>query len=269
MAVYNKSGTALQSVYGKNGIRLAQCYDKSGSALLPIGQDYFEDENGAKSNIYLNQIGTLTYMQAFCMYGGKYYSTDGSHIAEQDANFNVLRNVEINLGHGNSLQLGSNGKAYASGWDDQKIYVVDLATLTVTDTITLPTTGYTTCAVDDVNHIAYIWQRDTRPNTESKYNFIVYDYVNEQTISTTETEIAFAAMQAVDMYDDRFLVLNGNETGAGMPNGYRWYNKSGKVVAYYVIGTQSGNEPEGVFVNRNTGKVEISYLDKKVYLINQ
>ena len=266
MSVYDISGNSLLQVYTSTEEVRYNCYDISGNELLPIGSDYYEDENGIKRNISLVEIGSLKYVQAFCVFDGKYYSTDGSHIAEQNGNFTVLRDVTLNLGHGNALQLGSNGMAYASGWDDQKIYVVDLYTLTIIDTIALPTTGYTTCAVDDNNHLAYIWQRDTRPNTESPYNFIVYDYANEQVISSIVTTVSFGAMQAVDWYDDLILVLNGLGTDA-LPNGYRFYNKFGLVVGQYVIGSQSTVEPEGVSVNKDTNEVLISYADKKVYKI--
>lgn len=244
-------------------------YDINGNAVYaekPINSDYSVCTDFMKKPINLVRLGTLTYQQSFCMYNGHYYSTDGSHIAEQDEDFNVVRNVSINVGHGNSLQLGSNGLAYASGWDDNKIYVVDLTTLTVTDTITLPTTGYTTCAVDDVKHIAYIWQRDTRPNTESYYNFIVYDYENNQTLSTKETTVSFGAMQSVDTYFDLFIVLNGLGTGA-LPNGYRVYNKSGDVVSEYVIGSFNSIEPEGIFIDRDTNDIYISFINKSVYKI--
>lgn len=231
------------------------------------GADYYESDTLAKTDVTLTELGSLKYSQSYCIYNGRYYSTDGSNIAEQNAGFTVLRDVAINLGHGNGLQLGSNGKAYASGWDDQTVYVVDLATLTVTRTITLPTEGYTTCVVDDVNGLVYIWQRPTRPNTESVYNFIVYDYINEEIVSTKETAVAFGAMQAADWYGDNFIVLNGLGTVA-LPNGYRIYNKAGDIIGEYVIGTQSAVEPEGVFADRETGELTMSYSTKKIYRIN-
>ena len=132
-------------------------------AFTPGG--YMYGTTFIKQPVRVKELGTLTYLQSFCVYNGKYYSTEGTHISEQDADFSALRNVALALGHGNSLQLGHNGKAYVSGWDDQKVYVVDLATLTITQTITLPTTGYTTCAVDDVRGYMYIFQRDSTPNT--------------------------------------------------------------------------------------------------------
>lgn len=244
-------------------------YDVLGNAVnadLPITTDWYIGSDLIRKALMLTELGSLKYQQAFCIYNGKYYSTDGSHIAEQDSSFSVLRDVSINVGHGNSLQLGSNGKAYVSGWDDNKVYVVDLATLTITNTITLPTTGYTTCAIDDINEIAYIWQRSTYPSTEDIYNFIVYDYGNTQTIITTEITKPFSAMQAVDMCMDLIIVLNGLGTDTA-PNGYRIYDKTGKVISEYIIGSKSSIEPEGVFVDRNTQEVYISFVDKKVYKI--
>ena len=245
-------------------------YDMSGNAInadLPLTTDWYVGSDLIRKPIVLTELGSLKYLQSFCIYNGKYYSTDGSHIAEQDSTFAVLRDVSINVGHGNSFQLGSNGKAYVSGWDDNKVYVVDLSTLTVTNTISLPTTGYTTCAVDDINEIVYIWQRSTYPSTEGTYNFIVYDYGNAQTISTTIVTKPFSAMQAVDMCMDLIIVLNGLGTEVA-PNGYRIYDKTGKVISEYIIGSKSSIEPEGIFVDRSTQEIYISYVDKKVYKIS-
>lgn len=255
MAMYDKSGNAVQSVYNVNGKVAYPVFDVHGNSLI------------ASVNATVTQIGTLKYHQAFCMYEGKYYSTDGSNIAEQDASFNVLRDVAINVGHGNSLQLGNNGVAYASGWDDDTVYIVDLATLTVTGTIALPVTGYTTCAVDDVAKLAYIWQRATRPNTESVYNFIVYDYENGAILRTSTTSVAFGAMQAVDFKGDFVLVLNGLGT-AELPNGYRFYDKQGNIVGELLIPSKSAEEPEGVFVDRATGEILMSFVNKNVYKVD-
>lgn len=121
--------------------------------------NYMVSSDFMKRNLDVNYLGTLSSYQSFCVYDGYYYSTDGDNIYKQDDSFDLVDSNAIDLGHGNSLQLGSNGVAYASGWDDNKIYVVDLETLSVINAITLPTTGYTTSAVDDVNGIAYIPKR--------------------------------------------------------------------------------------------------------------
>lgn len=231
------------------------------SANYCIGTDLI------KRPVFAEYLGSLKYLQSFCKYDGKYYSTDGSNIAEQDSSFNVLRDVPISIGHGNSLQLGHNGKAYASGWNDQKVYEVDLATLTITNTYALPTTGYTTVAVDDVNELMYIFQRATYPDTLENYNFIVYDYANAQIISTKKTTVAFGAMQACDLFNDRIIVLNG--TGDSVcPNGYRVFDLNGNILADYYLGDFSTQEPEGVCIDRSNHELLISYVDKKLYKLS-
>lgn len=227
---------------------------------------YYWGTDMIKRKCRTTYLGTLTYLQAFCKYDGKYYSTNGSSIAEQDENFNVLRNVTCSVGHGNSLQLVSNGKAWASGWDDQKMYRVDLATLSVDQTITLPTTGYTTCAVDEDNGWMYIFQRQTNPSTEAQYNFIKYDYVNEQIISTRKIE-TFAAMQAVDYWQGKILMLNGFGTQAA-PSGMRIYNTSGDVLVSYDLQVFRAKEPEGIIFTRDKGELLVSDVDKKLYIIS-
>lgn len=227
-----------------------------------VGTDFI------KTPIKLTELGTIGYIQSFCKYNDKYYSTNGGNIAEQDAGFTVLRDTQISLGHGNALQLGSNGIAYASGWDDQKIYAVDLATLAVTNTITLPTTGYTTCAVDDINGYIYIFQRATRPNTNEHYNFIVYDYVNDEIKSTRKTTRSFGAMQACDYVDGKIFVLYGLGTDA-IPNGYMIFNTSGDMIGEYVLGDYSTLEPEGIFVDRTSFDVYMSFINQKVYKVSK
>lgn len=210
--------------------------------------------------------GTLKYGQSFLIYNDKFYSTDGEHIAVQSADFTLEQDIAISVGHGNAFALGETNKGFISGWDDNKIYVVNLDNLTLYTTIELPTTGYTTCAIDDHNGIAYIFQRDTRPNTESKYNVIAYDYVNQNVLYTNETTKAFGAMQACDYYNDKIIVLNGLGTTA-LPNGYRVYNTKGEILADYVIPAFGGIEPEGVFINKETGDLYISNVDARVYRI--
>lgn len=231
-----------------------------------IGANYAVGSDFLKKDIGVTNIGTLTYAQSFCKYDDYYYSVDGENISKQDSTFTEVSNAVLGTGHGNSLQLGHNGKAYASGWNDQKVYEVDLTTLTITNTYTLPTTGYTTVAVDDINKLMYIFQRATFPDTLENYNFIVYDYANEQIVSTKKTTVAFGAMQAVDFVDGRIFVLNGLGTAA-VPNGYRIYNTNGDIIAEYVLGSFATHEPEGICIDRDTQDILISFGAKVVYKI--
>ena len=210
----------------------------------------------------------LLHLQSFCAYGGKYYSTNGSRIAEQGADFTQLRDVALSLGHGNALQLGHNGKAYASGWDDQKVYVVDLATLTISQTITLPTTGYTTCAVDDVRGLMYIFQRDSYPTSVAQYNFIVYDYINQRIISTRVLDEPFSAMQSCDYYEGKIAILYGGGT-AQMPSGMKVFNTAGDVLAVYDLDIFANAEPEGICFDRDDWRLLVSGYNRAVYQVYQ
>lgn len=219
------------------------------------------------NQITLSHLGILSGVQSFCKYDNKYYSADGTNLYVQNANLVLESTTALNLGHANALQLGHNGKAFASGWNDQKVYEVDLATKTIINTYTLPTTGYTTVAVDDVNKLMYIFQRDSYPDTETNYNFIVYNYDNQQIISTKKTTVAFGGMQALDFVDGKIFVLNGFGT-TSVPNGYRIYNTNCDVIAEYIIGSQDSVETEGIFVDRNTKEIYISYVNKYLYKIS-
>lgn len=221
-----------------------------------------------KENLIVEKLtGTLTYSQSFCMFDGKYYSTNGTNISEQDISFTELRNAVVNVGHGNALQLGHNGKAYASGWNDNKVYIVDLETLTVENTITLPTTGYTTSVIDDLKGVAYIFQRDTYPDNEAPYTFIAYDYVNEQTLYSRKTA-PFAAMQACDIYNDSIIVVNGLGN-VSAPNYCKVYDINGVVTGQYILpDIMRTGEPEGVFFDRNTCDIYMSKESRDIYKIS-
>ena len=226
--------------------------------------DYVLGSDMIKRQLKVTELGTLSLYQSFCKYNGNYYSTNGDAIAVQNSSFSETNRATLDVGHGNSFQLGSNGMAYISGWDDQTVYVIDLANLTIDSTITLPTIGYTTAAIDDVNKIAYIFQRDSRPNTDAQYNFITYDYENETIISTRKIN-TFQAMQACDFYKDRIVVLWGSSTSE---KGYRVYDTSGNTLATYHLPSISDNEPEGVCIDRDSEVLLISDVNKKIYEIS-
>ena len=141
-----------------------------------------------------------------------------------------------------------------------------LATLAVDQTITLPTTGYTTCAVDEDNGWMYIFQRQSYPSTEEIYNFIKYDYVNEQVISTRKIE-KFAAMQAVDYWQGKIFMLNGFGTQAA-PSGMRIYNTNGDVLVTYDLQVLRAKEPEGIIFTRDKGELLVSDVDRKLYIVS-
>ena len=217
-------------------------------------------------------LGRLSKPQSFCRYNDKYYSitvdSEANNFAVQDSGFNLISQKSLAIGHGNAFQLGNNGKAYISGWDDNKIYVIDLANEIIESTISLPTTGYTTVAVDDLNGLAYIFQRDTYPSTIENYNFIVYDYVND-VIKIRKVVEAFSYMQAVDYFQGKIYMLYGApQSPYNAPAGMRVYNTSGDIIAYFDLDIFSTNEPEGIFVDRDTLELFVSIANGDVYAIN-
>ena len=218
-----------------------------------------------RSPVKTKYLGRLLQNQAFCIKDGKYYSVSNGYISVQNADFTEVQTSAIEIGHPNSIQLGNDGYAYISGWDDQKVYVVDLDTLTVISTITLPTAGWTTCAVDTDNSLVYIFQRSTYPNSKSQYNFIVYDYDNDQTILTKQT-YAFSAAQSYEFYHVRIILIYGGGTSA-LPNGYDVYDTNGNVLANYNIAALANVEPEGGFINRENGTLLVSEYNRHLYSI--
>lgn len=239
------------------------------------GMDYTNYSVGVdlvRRRLAVTEVGTLSQQQSFCIYNGYYYSTNGSWITKQDSSFNVVTSVQLAVGHGNTFQLGSTNLAYISGWDDQTIYVVNLDSLTLVDTITLPTTGYTSAVVDDVRKLAYIFQRDTYPLTYETYNFIVYDYLNEKIIKESTLTVPFSALQGMDLYDDKIIAVNGlgsnmSSTYPDYKNGYRVYDLNGKILSSWTLGAVEEKEPEGICINRDTGETLLMMGDAKLYKI--
>lgn len=130
--------------------------------------------------------------------------------------------------------------------------------------IQLPTTGYTTCAVDEARQFVYIFQRDSYPETNDYYKFIVYDYANEQIINTKIISTPYAAMQAVDLYKDKIIVLNGLGS-VQAPDGYRLYDLNGMLIGEYFFPEYSGYEPEGVVIDRSTYDLIIGLNGSNIY----
>ena len=221
---------------------------------------------GFSKGVTSELLGSLAYAQAFCVYDGKYYSIDGSNIAEQDANFNILRNVALSTGHGNSLQLGHNGKAYASGWNDGKIYVVDLSTLAVESVITIPITGYFSAVVDDLNNIAYIIHRDSYPDTVATYTFSVFDITQNQIISTKKIN-AFGGLQSCDFQNGNILVIYGLGTSA-VSNGMTIYNSVGDIVATFELDIFDITETEGCAFDRDSNGIFVSLYNNQIYKVS-
>lgn len=215
-----------------------------------------------RQNLDLRYVGQIAMSSAFCRYNGKWYSTDGSKITVQANDLTVEDEATISLGHGNAMHTGilHPEYAYVSGWNDQTVYVVDLETLTIVDTIALPTTGYTTCAIDDLNKTAYIFQRDTTPSTDEHYNFIVYDYENARIVFTRKTERAFSAMQACDIWRDKIIVVSGGGSGSGKFNYYIVYDRNGSIQQEIYIPTLAVYEPEGVVIDREGNGLWIGFL---------
>lgn len=230
------------------------------------GSSYVVGADLMKRTVNTMLVDWLTLPQSFCRYNGDWYSTDGTTIRRQDSVGVAQEYATINAGHGNSLQLGSGGHAYISGWDDNKVYEINLNGFGIVRVIDLPTTGYTTCAVDEGRGLIYIFQRDTYPVTEEYYNFITYDYINDSVVSTKKTSVKFSAMQGCDFFDDKIIVLNGLGTSS-CPNGYRVFDIYGNILAEYFFDEFSTIEPEGVCIDRNTHELYISLLNTEVYKV--
>ena len=213
--------------------------------------DFVIDSSLTKKPVTVAYLGNLVNTQSFCYYDGKYYCPNrlNNTLDVLDENFTVLQTVSLNLDHANAIHTGAAypNYGYVSGWDTQKVYVVDLDNLTIVNTINLPTTGYTTCAVDDVNGIMYIFQRDTASSAGNDfYNFIVYDYVNAEIVSSKKTYISYSAMQGVDFVCGKIIVPYGlgADTISTIPHGMFVCDTSATILEEYHLQCLDQGEPE-------------------------
>lgn len=231
-----------------------------------VSNDFVISADFQKKYLVTKRVGKLTNLQAFTFYNGYVYSVKEGTISKQDKSFNAIDSKSALFGHANSIQLGSDSKAYVSGWNDNTVHVVDLDSMDVVDSISLPTTGYTTCAVDDIRRLCYIFQSDTT-NTWQPWTFIVYDYVNQKEEYRTKT-VPFANIQAVDYWDDRILLMHGLGSDVS-PSGMLVFNTLGQVVANYELQTvPSTTEYEGVCFDRETKNIYISDAYSNIYIIS-
>ena len=213
------------------------------------------------------KIGRLTYNQSFCVYNGKYYSTDGSHIAVQDSSFTQEDSADISTGHANAFQLGSSNLAYISGWNDHTVYVIDLDDLTLDSTISLPfTSGQEDAVIDDRNNMAYIIRSDDGTVSARNYEFVVYDLANSQIVMRKNIE-PFGWLQACDFFDGKVIVQYGGNDASGVLHGIRVYDTSGCLLSEIHLNVFTGSEPEGLCYDRTNRCLLVSDYYRYVFRI--
>ena len=232
-------------------------------AFMPNG--YIIDAALHKTKVRVETVrNTLILgLQAFCKYSGNWYSVYEGHLYKQNEAFEQVSDTAVSIGHANSLQLGNSNLAYVSGWNDNKIYVVNLDTLAVTRTISLPTTGYTTGVVDEGRNLAYIFRADDA-STLGPWDFIVYNLSTNSIVTQTKT-IPFANIQGVDFFNDRIIMANGLATEAS-PNGIHVFNTSGECLADYYL-TYPPYEFEGVFVDRENHDLYLNDTTQNLFVV--
>lgn len=239
----------------------------NGTSASQDSGNYVSTPYGAKLPVTSEYIGMLTNLQAFTIYNGYYYSVATGKFTKQDSNFNVVNDVTIDLGHANTLQRGSGSLAYVCGWNDQKVYVVDLESMTLASTITLPVTGYTGAAIDDINKIAYIFRSDDGLGTTAhNWDFITYDYDHQQILSTKKFTLPFAIIQGTDFFNGRIYLVYGYGT-AEAPSGGFVCDINGTVLGVYHVDAISTYEPEGIYMDRDTEELYVHRSDCRLYKI--
>lgn len=262
----------LRTTMQSNGFGLQEFYDYSEEAVswrlkgengwLAWHTEYFA-KNGyyisGTQKIYLRyeQIEAPRLHQDVAAYNGTLfvcYNYDDNHrIRVIDLSDASYTDYTAYNGHGNGLVFGqttANGSdyplLYSSGWDDGKIYVLKFTgtAFQLVNTINLPVNGYTTCAVDDINHIAYIFYLDEYPTVNKPYTFIAWDYEHETELYRKLTE-PFETMQGIDFHNGTITVASGYNEETSLKT-FRTYDLFGNKTGEYIGHPSSGEwEPEG------------------------
>lgn len=201
--------------------------------------------------------------QACCVYDNKYYSTDGNNLYEQDSDFNLLSTTPMVLGHGNTMQMGLGSHCYVSGWDSDQVYVVDLATKAIVDTITLPLGAYNIAAIDEENNIAYIIYRASLPDTVAVWEFIKYDITNTVILDRKYID-HFAAIQDCDFVDGKIMFAYGLTS---TPGGIFVYDTNGSKLCEYNLSSMNGVEYEGIFYDHTERCIKFTDVNGYIYSI--
>lgn len=108
MPVYNRNGEMLHSVFSADGSSAISAYAIDGTKVFPTGRDYSQY---TVSTLFRYPV---TKMQGFAVYGGKIAQVrEGYSLHIIDISTGTkLREVSMNMGHGNSCQFS--GEFYDS-----------------------------------------------------------------------------------------------------------------------------------------------------------
>lgn len=230
-----------------------------------IEAGYYHGSDLIKHKLLAEKLaGTLICEQAFCIYDNKYYSVEQDKLGVQDASFNTIDTVTLDIGHGNNIQLGSANLAYVNGAFDHKVYIVNLDEKEVVGSISLPfNTGVDSAVIDDINNIAYILHSETSGEVYSKFEFVAYDLTNEEILYTRLLPFKILQFQATDFYEGKILLLAG--TNDNIDNRLFVLDLNGTALANMKLSIFASDEPEGVFFDRDNGDLYVSSYNRKVY----
>lgn len=257
------AGTAkLQIFYDYSYNAMSWRYNRGGGGWFDWNTEYFGKDfyyiNGTiKQFLRYESITVPLLHQDIAVYNNKLFATltynDSYRIRIYDLDDMSYQDYLADIGHGNGIVFGQTVAEgsdypllYSSSWDDGNIHVLKFTgtTFVLVDTIQLPVVGYTTCAVDDINKIAYIFYIDELPVVNKPYTFIAYNYDTETELYRKLTE-PFETMQGIDLHNGVITVMSGYYTEASQKL-MRCYdvfgNKVGEYIGHPFIETR---EPEG------------------------
>lgn len=235
--------------------------------IVSLSGKYVVGPDLVKRKINISRIGTFStpsYFQDFIIYNNKYYCIDSAgNLRILNLDFTTDSTIQLDFSHGNSMQLGETNTAYISGWDDRKIYVLNLDSLTITNTIELPSSitydgdvRFSAC-VDDYNKIAYVFLRyGVNTTFDTYYTFFSFSITSGEVISRQRFPYAFNAIQGTDFYANKMIVSYG--AGGTTKSGLFICGKDGTMLADFEIDAMQGYEPEGVFFDKSTNRLLIT-----------
>lgn len=240
MGVYDITGSAISYAYDGDGVEVDAAYDLAGNQIYIKGRPY----PTSLTQLHSQAIATGQSCQGMATYGGYIFqffsSVDKMKIYNQ-SDYSLVNEMDCTfIGHGNSFQFGDEVQAngfpllYATEGTNMYVVSVDLESISLADTVTLPSgVGYSTNAVinfDDREIYTVGYTASSVYDETGKYVFCVIDFDNPTEVLDTWQEDYLGVMQGL-VWNGTHVILNTN-TYSGRDVKFYFINPTTKSIDY-------------------------------------
>lgn len=246
---WRKAGIIPNDLYSYGIVRNSDNSNiTSETDLFTLDEEAYQMENGNRKDVHVKNafIGD-TGIQSMEYASGYLYTLKNGVIEKRSLDGTIIESHNVNTGHGNGLCRGEHGYLYISGWDDGKIYKLDLSTWTTT-VISLNVSGWFTAFYMPFGNQLYIMHTDTYPDTAVQWKIYTVNEATGACTFLTNVANTFAGLQDITVKSNYIIVASGFGTEAN-PSRITMYSVSnGQERGYYKLFTDQCGEYEGVTV---------------------